>query len=685
MVLFLKRIARMGLLDFLIWEKFVVMRVLLYLFLCFAVKFTFAQELEQFISYPIESNFATSANGKNIAWVINDHGKRNVMVRLGADFPKIFTDYQKDDGQEVSQLVFSPNGTKLVFVRGRGTDRFIFVKDVSSKNPAARITQGTNPLFFPDGLGILFSKGGQIYETNLDINSSPKLLFIASGRNIDPKFSPNGNEILFTSDRDDHSFIGIYNLTSKKIRWSTSDVTNDKLAVWSPDGKQIAFIRTEGSQSGGPTNFSKGEKFSIWVANAATLTEKMIWQSPADDGGFAQQTVKPLTWTSSNRILFFSEHTGWNHLFSMNPDGSDVKDITPGDGEVENFILDASGQNIFFDGNREDLDRRHIWKSGITIGNPKAVTIGEGIETDPHLSGENLFCFRSTFNSSKSLVRADEYRKITLPVNPPKLTTFSNSYFVKPEKVTFQSADGATLYGQLFIDRKISGKRAAIIYIHSGPHRQMLSGFHFMEYSIFTYAFSQYLASMGYAVLSVNYRDGIGYGKDFRIANKVPKGEGQYKDIVAAAKFLQIIPEVDRTKIGLWGGSYGGYLTTMGLARNPEIFKAGATLHCAVDWTFDNHDSYNGWGITKLESAFTNKTSPVSDFSKWTAPLFILQGNDSTTSEFQMATDLVKRLREKKVSVELLSLPNDIHFNLRYEDWAKTFYAVKEFFDRKLK
>src|SRR5689334_21072191 len=126
----------------------------------------------------------------------------------------------------------------------------------------------------------------------------------------------------------------------------------------------------------------------------------------------------------------------------MNPDGTDLKDITPGDGETRNFIIDATGQNIYFDSNREDLDRRHIWKSNIKIGTPVSVTKDDGIEVKPVLSGENLFCVRSTFNSAMSVVRVEEYQKITLPVFPQKLTAFSSSYFVKPEKVTFQAADG---------------------------------------------------------------------------------------------------------------------------------------------------------------------------------------------------------------------------------------------------
>src|SRR5258708_37411478 len=106
----------------------------------------------------------------------------------------------------------------------------------------SKTTQGSSTLFYPDGLKILFCKGSQIHETGLDINASPRQLFIARGNNRSPKFSPSGNDLLFTSDRGDHSFIGIYSLVTKKIRWVPPEVGNENFQVWSLDGTQVGFI-----------------------------------------------------------------------------------------------------------------------------------------------------------------------------------------------------------------------------------------------------------------------------------------------------------------------------------------------------------------------------------------------------------------------------------------------------------
>ena len=663
-------------------------------------------KLEDFLSHPVESEFASSMDGKNIAWVINDHGKRNIIVKTGSDFPRLLTDYQQDDGQEISQLAFSPNGTKLLFVRGgeanrvgqspnpaslaEGAEMAIYYKEISSKSPPAKITSGNSPLFNKkDLVKFIFSKDGQIYESPMDVNAVPKPLFIARGRNSDPKFSPIGNEVLFTSDRGDHSFIGIYNIDKKSVRWMSPDVSNDKLAVWSPDGAQVAFIRQPGTKVGELLNVVAGVKFSIWIADASTGKASAIWSSPADDGGFAQDYPTPaFAWTKSNRILFFSEHKGWDHVYSVNPDGSDLKDITPGDGEVESFAVDPLGQQIYFDGNREDIDRRHIWVSDVSKGIPTAVTSGEGIEMYPAFAGNDLYCFRSTANSSKVLTRIEPLRKVSATVFPQKSLTFLPAGFVKPEPVIFKAADGTTIHGQLFVNRSAAGKRPGLVFMHGGPIRQMLLGFHYRDYYINCYAFNQYLASQGYVVISVNFRDGIGYGRDFRRAkNQGPRGASEYQDVVAGAKYLQTLAEVDPAKIGLWGGSYGGYLTAMGLARNPELFKAGVDLHGVHDWAFRAREFSPGgsWGIGANDMELAYKSSPISDISKWTAPVLLIAGDDDRNVLFQQTTDLAEKLRDKNVPVELLILPDEVHGFLRYESWSKVFNTAKEFFDRKLK
>jgi dipeptidyl aminopeptidase/acylaminoacyl peptidase len=189
--------------------------------------------------------------------------------------------------------------------------------------------------------------------------------------------------------------------------------------------------------------------------------------------------------------------------------------------------------------------------------------------------------------------------------------------------------------------------------------------------------------------LSVNFRNGIGYGRDFRMSpDQGPRGAVEYQDIVAGGKYLQSLQEVDAGKIGLWGGSYGGYLTAMGLARNPEIFKAGVDLHGVHDWAFRAREFWvpgGWWGLTEKDYNLAVSSSPVADLSGWKAPVLLVSGDDDRNVMFHETTDLAERLREKNITVETLVLPDEVHGFLRYESWKAVFTRASSFFEQFLK
>ncbi|HRK55330.1 MAG TPA: prolyl oligopeptidase family serine peptidase [Cyclobacteriaceae bacterium] len=678
------------------------MRIIVFILSSLAVHFACAQTLDQFLSHPVSSGLAYSANGQ-LAWIVNDQGQRNIFIRSNGTTQQL-TRYAEDDGQELSDLLFSSNGNLLVYVRGGAANRY-----GQNPNPASmvegaeqaiwciattpgsepfRLANGSNPILVGNNK-IVFSRGGQLFTIALEKNSLPEPLFSARGSNGSQSLSPDGSRILFVSDRGDHAFIGVYHLTNKKIQWIAPDIGNDAFPVWSPDGKKIGFLRMPGTRVDELPDLTGGVKFSVWVADATLGKASSIWDSPADDGGFAQYySSTPLSWSKSNRILFFSEHEGWNHVYAIDPDGSNLKDITPGDGIVESYSYNEDETSIYFDGNREDVDRRHIWMSNVKEGKPVAITSGVGIEMYPQWAIGSLYCFQSTYNTSLTLMRYDSKTKNLESIDRKVGASFSSKGFVMPEQVIMKAADGTTVHGQLFIDRKQKGKKPGLVFMHGGPIRQMLLGFHYSEYYINAYAFNQHLASQGYAVLSVNYRDGIGYGRDFRRAkDQGPRGASEYQDVVAAGNYLKTLQEVDPAKIGLWGGSYGGYLTAMGLARNPELFKAGVDLHGVHDWAFRAREFSPGgsWGIGEKDMALAYQSSPVSDLSKWTAPVLFVHGDDDRNVLFQQTIDLAEKLRDKKVDIEILVLPDEVHGFLRYESWKQVFDATKDFFDRKLK
>lgn len=664
-----------------------------------------AQQLEEFIRQPVASHFAANADGSRVAWVVNQRGIRNIYLREGNGSIRALTTYGEDDGQELIDLTFSPEGNRLLFVRGGapnrtgewpnpaslpdGVEQAIWFLDLTNAGSPRKVARGNHPVFLPGGNTVIYQAGGQIQAVAPGGGEASGPLFQARGSNQIGSLSPDGKQLVFVSNRGDHNFIGVYHFEHRSIRWLAPEVGRDQAPVWSPDGKQIAFIRQPGLKAGELINLLGGTPFSIWVADVATGTAKQVWQSPADDGGFAQSYPTPaLSWSKLNRLLFFSEHTGWMHVFSMTPEGADVKDITPGAGEVESYVLTADGSAIYFDGNRMDPDRRHIWKNQVLGGIPTAVTQGTSIEMYPQWGGNQLYAFQSGVTFPKTLVLIREGTRAVEQIQPSLPVDANRVPFIEPQSVILTAADGTPVHAQLFLKRGAKAKMPGVVFMHGGPIRQMLLGFHYSDYYSNTYAFNQYLANQGYAVISVNFRCGTGYGKEFRRAlNSGPRGASEYQDVVAAARYLQTLPEVNPDQIGLWGGSYGGYLTAMGLARDPELFKAGVDLHGVHDWAFRARvfSPGGGWGITSDLMDIAYQSSPVADLSKWKAPVLLVHGDDDRNVLFQQSTDLAEKLRGLKVPVELLVLPDEVHGFLRHASWQQVFERAKIFFDRHLK
>jgi dipeptidyl aminopeptidase/acylaminoacyl peptidase len=388
-------------------------------------------------------------------------------------------------------------------------------------------------------------------------------------------------------------------------------------------------------------------------------------------------------------LLVASEEDGWQHLYSLSVDGGAPRLLTPGNCEVEQWSLTPDRKSVFFNSNCGDIDRRHLWTVGISRDDLHQFTRGEGIEWSPAVlsDGQTVVYFGSDAKNPgrpfSATLSGDHTATALAPETWP--SSFPSQQLVVPQQVTFMAADGLEIHGQLFLPSKAEakGKHPALVFMHGGPIRQMLLGWHYMYYYANSYAMNEYLASRGYVVLSVNYRSGIGYGRAFREApGRAGRGASEYKDIVAAGKYLQGRVDVDPSRIGLWGGSYGGYLTALGLARNSDIFAAGVDFHGVHDWPTDNWDGKN---ISPELTKLAHESSPVTSVETWKSPVLFIHGDDDRNVYFAQTVDLVARLRARGVAIEQLVFPDDVHDFLLHRNWLAGYRATSGFFDRRLK
>jgi len=356
---------------------------------------------------------------------------------------------------------------------------------------------------------------------------------------------------------------------------------------------------------------------------------------------------------------------------------------------VEEATLSADRRTVFLVSNKDDIDRRHIWKVKAAGGAvPEPLASGDTIEWTPVETGDGkqTFCLGSSAVTPAQVYRLRAgYRELITNDSLPK--DFPSAQLVVPKQVIFKSTDGLDLHGQLFLPKGHTKPGPALIFTHGGPSRQMLLGFHYMDYYSNAYAMNQYLASLGFTVLSVNYRLSIMYGRDFREALHAGwRGAAEYNDVLAGARYLQSLPSVDPKRIGLWGGSYGGYLTALGLARNSDIFAAGVDFHGVHDWSdlLPREEGASSAPDLKEAEKLAFSSSPNAWISTWKSPVLLIQGDDDRNVPFSQTVSLAQKLRAQGVPFDELVFPDEIHDFLLWKDFVRSYHATANFFMRYL-
>jgi dipeptidyl aminopeptidase/acylaminoacyl peptidase len=666
------------------------------------------------MSSPFPTNLAAAEHAGRIAWVFAARGERNIWIADAPNFEaRQVTHYVGDDGMPIAALKLTPDGRTVVYARGSEANNAGEIADPTSNVEkrvqqvwAVDVDQGEPRLLgdmgcdeegcediqiSPSGEFAVWAAKKRIWIATISGKEKAKALTFARGNNSQPKWSTDGRKIAFVSDRGDHSFIVIYEFGGNTLRYVSPSADRDMYPRWSPDGRNLAFVRLVGKKMKEPLIPQLPLPWSIWVYDIANDAGQAIWNSgPGLDDSLPLLTEDgSFHYVEKNRIVFSSEQDGWNHLYSVSTSGGQATLLTPGKFETEDVALSSDKTSVIYSSNQDgvdpnDIDRRHLWRVAVEGGTPVAITHGATIEWAPLEVAGKLVCLGSTDTTpAMPYVITSQGREMIARTALP--ADFPSSQMVTPKQVVFKAADGWEIHGQLF-EPKESGPRPSLIFIHGGSIRQMMLGFHYIDYYHNAYAMNQHLASRGYVVLSVNYRTGIMYGRHFREPKDGgPRGGAEYKDIVAAGKYLQSLPNVDAKRIGLWGGSYGGYLTAMGLAHDSDMFAAGVDLHGVHDWSefkeefpadAPDHDA-------AIKLAF--QSSPNAAIATWTSPVLLIQGDDDRNVEFSQTVDLLQRLRTQQVHVEELVFPDEIHDFLMWKSWIRAYGATEEFFSRQLK
>jgi dipeptidyl aminopeptidase/acylaminoacyl peptidase len=663
--------------------------------------------IDDLLAAPFPSDLVAAPVGSRLAWVQNDRGVRNVFVAEGDLGATAKTTFDADDGQELQDLAWSPDGAVLAFTRGGPANG-----KGDSANPAAladpqeqdvyllRLPEGPARKIGPGHAPVLSSKGLLAYVSKRDCygapldGGNPALLFHTGGQVRSLRFSPDGSRLAFVSDRGDHSFVGVFDVATRGILYLDPSLERDEEPAWSPDGARVAFLRQPPS-SRQVLFMSKrtAEPWSIRVADATSGRGKEVFRSETGTGSrfFGLPTENQILWADGDRLVFPWEKTGFLGLYSVPAaGGAPAVPLVTGAFEVEQVVLAPDRKTLYWSSNEGDVDRRHLFSLSLPSGKRAQRTSGTGIEWAPAPTGDGgaLAYLASDARTPAHAVSSVGGKEAKALAKPPAFAWEKS--LVAPEPVLFSAADGVTIHGQVFRPRTLppGGRAPAVLFFHGGPRRQMLLGFHYREYYHNAYAMNEYLASRGFLVLSVNYRSGIGYGMEFReAANFGRGGASEFADVLGAGLYLRSRSDVDPSRIGLWGGSYGGYLTALGLSRASDLFAAGVDFHGVHDWNLELPVFNPSYEPEKDRDAarIAYESSPVSSLGGWRSPVLFVHGDDDRNVPFSESVTVAEILRQKGVSVEDLVLPDEIHEFLLHRSWVRAYGAAAEFLERHLK
>jgi dipeptidyl aminopeptidase/acylaminoacyl peptidase len=670
--------------------------------------------LEQVMSAPFVSELTAAPAAGRVAWIANEQGRRNIWVAQPGSHASAqqITHYTQDDGQEISGLAWSGDGEWLAYTRGgdaewperpapnpalltAGVKQEMWL--ISAKGGEPRdVGEGHGAAISPAGDFVAYLLHGQIWTASLkDASAKPQQLFQARGEEQDLRWSPDGSALAFVSQRDDHSFVGVYRFATKTLEYLAPGTYSDSNPAWSPDSKHVAFVRQPLESEHELRWLREGEPWSICVADAQSGEGREVWRAERGAGSIFHETggASELWWSADGRIVFPWERGGWTRLYAIPWQGGEATLLTPGEFEVDRVAFSVDRKRIVYSSNQHgrdplDEDRKHLWSVTPEGGTPQALTHGEGIETEPAIASDGTV----------AMVRMDAH----VPAHAAVLETsglrdlapqtipadFPAAKLVVPQQVIFSAADGMRIHGQLFLPEDGKAKHPAVVFFHGGSRRQMLLGWNPMGYYSNAYAMNQYLASRGYVVLSINYRSGIGYGLNFRQALHFgPGGASEYNDVIGAGLYLRNRSDVDGKRIGAWGGSYGGYLTALALARASDLFAAGVDLHGVHDWSLES-DLWKPSSDFTWDRAAASKlawdSSPISSLDTWRSPVLLIQGDDDRNVLFAQTVRLANALRARGVPVEEHVFPDEIHDFLLHRDWLTAYRLGADFFDRKL-
>jgi dipeptidyl aminopeptidase/acylaminoacyl peptidase len=452
--------------------------------------------------------------------------------------------------------------------------------------------------------------------------------------------------------------------------------------LWSPDGKNaVVVVRSQ-------DNKDRWIMLLDCASQKLTLIDRQhdeAWIGGPTVGGFGSQATGTMGWLDDGKTLWFtSEETGFVHLYSYNISTSKKTALTSGKFEVQNVDLSKDKKFFYLVTNEVHPGEKQYYRLPATGGKREKLTTLTGNNEVSLSPDEKWLAIRYSYSNKPWELYLQENKAGAKPqqVTNSISQEFKSYNWRDPELTTFKARDGADVYARLYKPANPNG--AAVIFVHGAGYLQNAHKWwsnYFREYM-----FHNLLADKGYTVLDMDYRASAGYGRDWRTGIYRFMGGKDLTDNVDGAKWLTEKFQVDPKRIGIYGGSYGGFITLMGMFTTPDVFASGAALRPVTDWAHYNH----GYTSSILNEPYTDslayvRSSPLYHADGLKGRLLICHGMVDVNVHFQDAVRLTQRLIELgKDNWEMAVYPMEDHGFVEASSWTDEYKRILKLFDETL-
>lgn len=564
------------------------------------------------------------------------------------------------DTADVGAGAFSPDGSQLAFVRGGQ----VFVMP-SAGGEARRVSEERvgGPRWSPDGtmLAVSVGRGGE------QLRASPAY---------------SGPLLVYLRPRAGQRDAAVIPVSGGALRPLAASPDNESVVDWARDSQRALVERI---------SIDMKQRDLLVCAVAASRCETWITERDEKYLGTSDRVARFLP--DGRGLWFTSDRDGWTHAYVLDAAGATPRQITKGRFEVSDVSVAPDGRTLYYASTQDGAEQRQLYTADVGTGRTRRLAAAPGVNTTAALSprGDRL----AYIHSSPSRL-PDLWTIGTAAAAAPRQLTDSMTPALKaiawqtPEIVTYAGEGGLPIRAQLFVppERQPGRRYPAIVHVHqaalyqeaylgSGPHKD----------NVAWYGWHQRLAQLGYVVLNVDYRGSYGYGRDFRVANHLDVGVGDAADVIAGVRYLESLGYVDRSRVGVYGMSYGGHMVLTLLSKYPDVFKAGINIAGVYDFNLElgPWDIRNAWMYARMGSPEDNPkayhhASAINFIDAMKAPVMTLHGTNDTNVTFLQSIKLVDDLLRKGKSFEFEVYPGEVHFFGRRTSWIDAFGKMERFF-----